>query len=297
MQILVTGSNGFLGKTIFDFLKINHSVYGLSRTNSLYNVDLSISSPLFSNNFDLVVHCAGRAHITNSTKDDIVLFNQVNVGGTYNLLNSLSHRPPNRFLYISSVSVYGLDEAINVDESYPLNAKDPYGLSKIESEKLVLDWCNTNNILCTIFRLPLIVGENAPGNLGNMIKGIQNGYYFNIAGGRAKKSMVLASDVAEFVIRASKIGGIFNLTDQYHPSFKELSLLIANQMGKKSILNIPYWLAIIIARIGDNFGKNFIFNSNKLKKINSNLTFSDDFASDSFGWKPTQVLINFNLNK
>ena len=34
------------------------------------------------------------------------------------------------------------------------------------------------SIVCTILRLPLIVGSNPPGNLGKMINGIKNGFYF-----------------------------------------------------------------------------------------------------------------------
>lgn len=44
-----------------------------------------------------------------------------------------------------------------------------------------------HNVVCTILRLPLLVGTNPPGNLGAMIKGIARGYYFNIGGGKSKK--------------------------------------------------------------------------------------------------------------
>jgi hypothetical protein len=39
--------------------------------------------------------------------------------------------------------------------------------------------------------LPLLVGENPRGNLGVMMRAIDKGYYFNIGGGKARKSMVL----------------------------------------------------------------------------------------------------------
>jgi nucleoside-diphosphate-sugar epimerase len=295
MNILITGSNGFLGNIICDFLKDHHCIFGLNRSNSNYNLDLSNSSPLFFNDFDLVIHCAGKAHSVSNAENDLSSFENINVNGTVNLLNGLKHiGSPRYFLFISSVSVYGLSHGSLVNETSPLNAVDPYGLSKIKSEILVQEWCNLNNVVCTIFRLPLVVGANPPGNLKAMINGIRYGYYFNINGGKTKKSMVLASDVAKFVEKASIRGGIFNLTDRYHPTFSELSCIIAKRLEKSYVFNMPLWVAFLMAKFGDLFGFSF-FNTPKLNKINSTLTFSDKLAVCSFGWNPMPVLNNFKL--
>ena len=183
-----------------------------------------------------------------------------------------------------------------IDEDAALNARDPYGLSKIEAEKIIINWCERNNVLCTILRLPLLVGENPPGNLGAMIKGIKKGYYMNIAGGLAKKSMVMADDVANAIIKASLVGGIYNLTDGYHPSFKELSNHIAQQLNKKAPFNIPNWTAKLLANVGDVLGNKAPFNSYKLSKIKADLTFDDSKARNAFGWNPQPVLQSFKVN-
>jgi nucleoside-diphosphate-sugar epimerase len=130
-----------------------------------------------------------------------------------------------------------------------------------------------------------------------MIKGIRKGYYFNIAGGSAKKSMVLASDVAKFLLKASEIGGVFNLTDGYHPSFFELSENLSQQIGKSRSKNLPFWLAKCIARTGDVFGDKAPLNSVKLHKITSVLTFDDSKAREAFGWHPTPVLEGFDISE
>jgi nucleoside-diphosphate-sugar epimerase len=179
---------------------------------------------------------------------------------------------------------------VQIDEKHPLLAIDPYGLSKIQAEHLVLDWCQKNNVLCTILRLPLLVGENPPGNLGVMLNGIKKGYYFNIAGGLARKSMVLAEDVANVLIKASEIGGIYNLTDGYHPSFYELSNAIAKNNGKKRIFNMHFLIAKSIALIGDFVSTKFPLNSSKLNKITTDLTFDDSKARHILGWNPEKVL-------
>ena len=135
-----------------------------------------------------------------------------------------------------------------------------------------------------------------PGNLSSMIHGIKKGYYFNVAGGNAKKSMVLASDIAKFILKAAEVGGTYNLTDGYHPNFNELSYLISKQLGKKFVSNVPLFVAKIFATLGDILGSKFPFNSNKLNKITSTLTFDDSKAREAFGWNPTPVLKGFKIN-
>ena len=294
MKILLTGSNGFLGKYIYNTLSSEYSVLTLSRSYSDFNIDLSVEIPSFSYSFDCVIHSAGLAHINFKSIDQSKLFFQVNVLGTINLLKSLEAKSlPKYFVFISSVSVYGLSEGIEIDENYPLNASDPYGLSKIEAEKIILNWCAEKNIICTILRLPLIVGENPPGNLGAMINAIKSRKYFNVSNGRARRSMVLASDVASFIIRASTIGGIFNLTDGYNPTFLELSSQIGAKFSKKINFPIPYSFAKIIALIGDLFGELIPFNTKSLSKVTSTLIFDDSKARELFNWNPTSVLSFF----
>ena len=130
-----------------------------------------------------------------------------------------------------------------------------------------------------------------------MIKAIKKGYYFNVGGGVAKKSMVLASDVCKFLIDASSVGGIYNLTDGNHPNFNNLSKLISNQIGRSRPLNMPIFVARFLGLIGDFFGEKFPINSEKLKKITSTLTFDDSKARSLFGWSPETVMKGFRISK
>jgi nucleoside-diphosphate-sugar epimerase len=295
-NILLTGSNGFLGSYIMKEFS-QYSIKGLSRNRSYYNIDLSKNVPIFNESFDLIIHCSGIAHFIPIDDEESNLFFDVNVVGTSNLLIGLCKNPlPKQFVYISSVSVYGVNEGVNINEEHPLSAKEPYGVSKIEAEAIVKKWCDDNNVICTILRPPLIVGTNPPGNLGSMIQGIKKGYYFNIAGGNAKKSMVLASDIAKFILKAAEVGGTFNLTDGIHPTFIELSKCISRNLDKSFVLNMPLFIANVLAKTGDILGNPFPINSNKLLKITSTLTFDDSKARVAFGWDPTPVLEGFKIN-
>ena len=296
-MILITGANGFLGKSIIKVLGNNYELFCLSRTCGDYKVSLEKEVPMFNQSFDMVIHAAGKAHSIPKTKFERRQFYDVNVIGAENLLKGLEKTGvPKQFVFISSVSVYGQEFGIGIDEEHKLEAKDAYGLSKIKAEVLITEWCKKHNVVCTILRLPLLVGENPPGNLGAMIKAIDKGYYFNIGGGRARKSMVLSEDVAVFIPRVAIIGGTYNLTDGVHPNFKELSLAISNKKNKKKPCNLPLFMAKMIGFIGDMLGDKAPINSLKLKKITSDLTFDDTKAMQMVDWKPQRVLEYFKKN-
>jgi nucleoside-diphosphate-sugar epimerase len=294
MKVLLSGASGFLGKYIWHALHQSNEVITLSRSCALINVDLAKEIPVLPI-VDLVIHSAGKAHSFPRTEEERQVFYDVNLKGTENLLKGLSNsKNPDQFVFISSVSVYGLEQGECIHEECALKAKDPYGNSKILAEGLIREWCKKHNVLLTILRLPLLVGQNPPGNLGSMIKAIQKGYYFNIAGGHAKKSMVLAEDVAKAILIAAEKGGTYNLTDGFHPSFCDVSERISLGLGKRKPKSIPGWLSLIISLAGDIIGKRAPLNSKALIKMTSNLTFDDSRARKNFGWAPTDVLERLN---
>jgi hypothetical protein len=73
LKILLTGANGFLGKTIRSVLNTN-DIITLSRSNSILNYDLSNSTPLIDTHIDLVIHAAGKAHSNPISNDEILNF-------------------------------------------------------------------------------------------------------------------------------------------------------------------------------------------------------------------------------
>ncbi len=297
MKILLSGSTGFLGNVILKFISKDHDIQTIGRGNSCtYKRDLTQVFDL-SDSFDCIIHIAGKAHIEPRSQEEEQAFWDVNVIGTLNLLKALRTKPSMRFVFISSVAVYGKSYGICLSEETPLFAIDPYGKSKIQAEVEVSEWCHRQGVICTILRLPLVYAENPPGNLKSMINAIRMGFYFNISGGLARKSMVLASDVAKFVLKASEVGGTYNLTDGYHPNFNELSHCIAKQFNRNFVPNIPIFFAKILAFMGDVVGQNFPINSKKLNKITSTLIFDDSKARIAFGWDPTPVLKSFKIDK
>ena len=295
MRIILIGANGFLGKAIYRHFA-EETVFRLGRTEGEVIGDLAYDLPELPV-AELVIHAAGKAHSVPQTAEEKEVFYQVNVAGTKRLLSALSNLAtlPKYFVFISSVAVYGLAKGALIDEDQPLAATDPYGKSKIDAEALVTTWCKENDVVCSILRLPLLAGPNPPGNLQSMIKAIQKGYYFDVNVPDVKKSMVLIDDVATFIGQVYPLGGIFNLTDGYHPSFREISNLISKQLHRKNAVVMPYALIKGVAFVGDFLGPRFPLNSNKLDKITNTLTFSDQKARAIAGWQPQAVLAKFTI--
>ena len=160
---------------------------------------------------------------------------------------------------------------------------------------LLQKWCYEHNVILGIIRPSLIAGPNPPGNLGSMIHGIRSGKYLSIAGGRARKSILMVQDIAKLVPLLAEKGGIYNVCDSHHPTFRELETIICRQLDKKQPLSIPYWVAKCMALAGDCLGRKAPINSLKLDKITKSLTFSNEKAIRELGWKPTNVLENFKI--
>lgn len=295
MTLLFTGASGFLGNNIIHLLNGTYNIIsvGLSPQDT-YLVDIATDIPTFTDAFDVVFHAAGKAHSVPKTEAEERLFFDVNLQGTKNLCTALERSGiPKAFIFISTVAVYGCDSGENITEEHPLNGTTPYALSKIKAEKYLQGWCAMHNVKLSILRPSLIAGPNPPGNLGAMIRGIRNGKYLSIAGGKARKSVLMVQDIANLLPMLIEKGGIYNVCDSYQPSFRELEMVICKQLNKKRPISIPYWLAKSMAVIGDCLGEKAPINSLKLRKITSSLTFSNEKAVRELKWKPMNVLETF----
>lgn len=297
MKLLFTGASGFLGNNVRPLLEAMYEVttVGLLPQDD-YTVNIAQGVPELHERYDIILHAAGKAHSVPRTEAEKQVFFDVNLQGTKNLCAALERKGfPRAFIFISTVAVYGCEYGEEIAEDHPLNGDTPYAMSKRLAEEYLQKWCYEHNVILGIIRPSLIAGLNPPGNLGSMIHGIRSGKYLSIAGGRARKSILMVQDIAKLVPLLAEKGGIYNVCDSYHPSFRELEAVICKQLNKRIPFSIPYWVAKCMALVGDCLGKRAPINSLKLKKITESLTFSNKKAMRELGWKPTNVLENFKI--
>jgi len=154
-RVLVTGGAGFIGSHIVDELMkegLNVTVIDNLDTGRLDNLAHHQNKKNFHfvrgdiRDFDLiketmkdidaVFHEAALASVTRSVKNPIVT-NDINVGGTLNLLKASSDLDVKRFVFASSAAIYGDAKSPLKKENAVLKPTSPYGVSKLAAENYV----------------------------------------------------------------------------------------------------------------------------------------------------------------
>ena len=297
-KLLFTGASGFLG---YNILPILHKEYEIVHTMGLgqeddIKINLAKEVPPINTHYDIVLHACGKAHVVPRTPEEEKAFYDVNYEGTRNLCAALENvGVPKALVFISTVAVYGCESGELISEDHPLNGETPYAKSKIMAEDFLTTWCKEHGVVLGILRPSLLAGKNAPGNLGAMVNGIRKGFYLNIAGGKVRKSVLMAEDIARLIPLLVEKGGVYNVCDTKQPTFGEISCSVAKQLGKRKPISIPYWMAWCMAKVGDLLGSKAPINSYKLSKMTESLTFSNEKARLELGWEPLDVLENYKI--
>ncbi len=296
-KLLFTGGTGFLGRNIKPLLDEQYDVTTIGIMEAdMIKANFVTGVPELPGRYDIVLHAAGKAHIYPKTEAERQSFYDVNYTGTINLCKALEKvGVPRALVFISTLNVYGSQPGnMDTEDSRPLIGDSPYSDSKIKAEEFLTKWCKDRNVVLGILRPSLLAGKDAPGNLGAMIHGIKTGMYCSIAGGKAKKSVLMVGDIARLVPLVAEKGGAYNVCDDHNPSFRELETTIAAQLGKHKPISIPYWIAKCLAVIGDVLP--FIpINSSRLEKIVTSDTWSNEKAKRELGWQPLDVLENYKI--
>lgn len=296
-KILFTGGTGFLGKNVRPILDKKYEVTTCGITSDdMIKANLAKETPKLDKHYDIVLHACGKAHVVPKTEAEKQAFFDVNFTGTVNLCDALEEvGVPKAIVFISTVAVYGCEYGDLITEEHSLGGKTPYAKSKIMAEEYLTEWCKKHNVVLGILRPSLLAGKDAPGNLGAMVNGVRKGFYMNIAGGKVIKSILMAEDIARILPSLVEKGGTYNVCDTRQPSFGELSISVAKQLGKGKPMNIPYWMAWCMAKVGDLLGSKAPINSYKLEKMTKSLTFSNEKARKELGWEPLDVLDNYKI--
>lgn len=295
-KLLFTGGTGFLGNSILPILKKTYEVTTIGITpQDMLQCNLAKEVPELPGHYEVILHACGKAHSVPKTEAEKQVFFDVNYQGTLNLCTALEKvGVPKSFVFISTLSVYGTKTGEMIDETHPLNGTSPYAKSKIMAEKFLVEWAQKNNVILSILRPSLMVGPNAPGNLGAMVNGIKKGRYLNIDHGKARKSLLMVYDIANVLPKLVEVGGVYNICDDTNPSYGELSRLMCEQLGKRAPLSIPMWLAKPLAWIG-NLIPSFPFNTYRLQKLTQTCTYSNEKIKRGLDWEPLNVLENLKV--
>lgn len=214
MRILITGHSGLLGSTLANrLLKAGHEVHGISRSNrntilGVYDHQADLQDVITSHNVitnikpDVVYHLAANASEAIGQKSPIDM-TQRNMGIFMNVLRSSIDNKVKKFVYASSIAVYG-ETPSPYDEDSPTVPKDVYGINKLACEQVLKVMAKVYNFKYTIFRPHNLYGERQ--NMADPTRNVvalfmrrlmENKPCTLYGEGRMRRSFSYAEDVAD----------------------------------------------------------------------------------------------------
>jgi UDP-glucose 4-epimerase len=259
MNILITGENGYVGKSFYNWVK---------KSKRKINIDfVSIRNEKFKeiefSKYSVIIHLAGLVH---KKKGDFKYsdYIKVNFNKTKELVDKAIECKVNLFIYMSSMAVFSKSEIIN--KSTPLIPNTNYGISKKLAEDFIISKKKLINV--AILRPPMIFGFNAPGNaiiIENISRRIS--FFPNIKNKRSFVEIDYLCEVIFDIIEKNK-SGIF------HPSSPIMSTydLFKYYRGKKKSYELNLFNPII----------KLFLKFPKLNKIFGNLYYESGFDHVEF---------------
>jgi UDP-glucose 4-epimerase len=236
---IVTGASGFVGSHVVrELRRVGIDVVGVYRDGTDGRVVPRWEGSVLERALQGatgVVHAASVVHRATTPARDYIEFN---VTGTRNLLHAARLAGVRRFVFLSTIKVYGESPRGVIDERTPVAADSDYSQTKVSAERLVMD---ARDLAPLILRLCPVYGRGDKGNVSTMIRAIWRRAFVIPGTGATKKSIVHASTVAD-VVRAAAMQtavGAFVVADRQTPSVLSLATTIARLLGRPPPLAIP----------------------------------------------------------
>ena len=285
MRVLVTGGSGFIGSHVLDKLRLRgHEVRNFDLVPSPHHARDEIETVLGDltdpdavraalDGCDAVVHLAAVADVDQVAKNPAET-DRVNVRGTQTLLDAARDMHTARFVYASTIWVYGdASGPGSIDEDAPLAVpKHFYTATKIAGEHYTASYGELYGLEHTILRFGIPYGPRSRPTAvvaAFTTKAIA-GQPLTIAGdGTQSRRFVYVEDLAEGVAGAlvpAAANRIYNLVGHENVSVRAIARTVREVVGDVPIVHVE-------GRAGDLRGANI----------------SGERALAELGWEPTTL--------
>jgi len=267
MKILITGEKSYVGISLREWL---------SQWPDKYSVDfMSLKNDDWKNkqiaDYDVLFHVAAVVH-KRETPEMKNLYSAINRDLTVELALKAKQAGIKQFIFMSSMSVYGLEGSIGkevlINKNTPCIPNTLYGISKLQAE-VELNKLANEKFKIAIIRAPMIYGPNCPGNYEKLKKLVMKSPLFPLINNQ--RSMIFIDNFSEFVrllVDKSDCGLFFPQNKEYINT-AELVELITKANSKR--VHLSKTLALIIKLLGNRV--------NVVKKLFGNLVFDKSLSS------------------
>lgn len=308
MKLLVTGATGFIGAWLCErTLMDGHDVLGfgldrleiererkgrLEAAGGAVEIGSLEDEALLSRlvrDRDVVIHLAAAQHESNVPDAH---FRAVNVEGTRKLVRASREAGVGRFVYGSTIGVFGSAADTPLDESSPVSPGNIYAATKLEAEDVVrsesadMPWC--------IARISEAYGPG-DGRLLKLFKSIDKGLFPMIGAGANERHPVYVDDLVDGLMLAARrpeaVGETFVLAGKEILTTRETAEAIAAALGKPlRTLRLPLWAmnaaALVLESTLPRVGLSPPLNRRRLDFFVKRFHFSQDKPRRLLGYEP-----------
>jgi UDP-glucose 4-epimerase len=248
-MMLVTGSNGFVGRALCTTLRARGASVLAAVRHGAGAGEVNVGDLNGTTDFraalqgcDVVFHLAARVHVmTDKDEDPLRAYREVNLDGTLRLARQAFEAGVRRFIFVSSVKVNGESTTTQpfTGSDLPMPC-DPYGQSKMEAEQALQQLGRDTGLEVVIVRPPLVYGPGVKANFLNLIKLVKKGVPLPFGSINNFRSMVALDNLVDLLIVCARHpnapGNIFMVSDGADMGIKELVTRIASAMNKRLLL-------------------------------------------------------------
>ena len=299
-RVLVTGASGFIGRCLCRELTnrgwevtamLRRPQAGPWRHVLACDLGRGEIDPQNFEGVDTIFHLAGKAHTRARNAAENAEYENVHVRGTRSLFWAARQVGVRACVLLSSVKAMGEGGEEVWDESTTCSPQNPYGVTKLAAERIVLE---EFPLSCPVVLRPtLVYGVGSKGNLDLMIRAVRKGFFPAITFPPNRRSMIHVQDVVQACLLAAThpaaCGQVFILTDGGEYSTNEMFAWIHETLGKKSGLSVPYGLLRVGARLGDmleRLGVHAPLNTDSLSKLAGSARYSNAKIRRELGFDP-----------
>lgn len=270
-KILITGAAGFLGQLSIDYFKHKYKLYLVDKVyiknKNFLQIDITnfeeVDKAIKRIKPDIILHYA--SEIFDTYKKSQININ--NIDGTLNLVKAARKFKTKQFIFTSTFSIFEKNYEDLIDEVEPISCSNYYGLSKAETERILLSTEKSFNV--TIFRCPVIVEKSRAHRLGILFEFLKDNATLWVLGkGDNKIQFLSALDLFKMTEKSFKLKGknIFNIGTEKVLSFKEtFEFLIKKTKSKSKVRHFNKFFGTMILKVLSSLRLiNFIDYHNKL---------------------------------
>ena len=237
-KLLITGSNGFVGKYFINKYKGKYDI----RTFSFLKDDIN---SLDCSDLDVVFYLSALVHQMDGASCEE--YERVNVTQTLQLAKKAKKSGVKHFVFMSTVKVYGEETDSKYSENSICNPEDDYGKSKLKAE-LELQKLEDEDFKVSIIRTPIVYGYGVKANIKSLINLVNKVPLLPFGKIENKRSMVYIGNLCHLVyeIITQEKSGIFLASDDQPLSTSRLIELVAKNLDKKVYLvKIPFFESLL----------------------------------------------------